>query len=125
MDMATLTLKQRTLALPAAAVALKQYNKYAISSLILAIIFLSYFIIPHVGVLSSVFNFSVFYVLVVPALALVLAVLGIRQIKMNKTHDRGIALSYVALGITTFYFMIALAIPLVLLGLYIIYSFIL
>jgi hypothetical protein len=120
--MATITLKQQTLTLPAIPVALKQYNKYSLLSLSLALIFILYFIIPHGGILQPLLGFSVFYILVVPALALVLSVIAIRQI--YKTQARGITLSYIALSITTLYFMVALAIPLVLLGLYIIYSFI-
>jgi hypothetical protein len=126
--MATLSIKQRalalprTLALPALPDALKQYNKYSILSLALAALFILYFIIPH-SVLYPLLSFNVFYILIVPAAALVLSVIAIRQI--YGTQEKGIVLSYIALGITTLYFMVALAIPLVLIGLYLLYSFVL
>ncbi|MBX4198350.1 hypothetical protein KW782_03390 [Candidatus Parcubacteria bacterium] len=53
-------------------------------------------------------------------MALTLAVISLRQI--SKTQDRGRLASYIALSITTLYFMVALAIPVVLIGLYLLYS---
>ncbi len=121
--MATLTYRTQTLPSIAIAAPFKQYNKFAIVSLLLASLFVLYFLLPHGGVFAPVFNLSVLYILIVPAVAMVTSVLAIRQ--MHQTHERGHMMTYFALGITTLYFMVALAIPLVLVGLYIIYSFIL
>jgi hypothetical protein len=121
--MSTLTLKQKALSFPAVPASLKYYNKYSLLSLSLATLFVLYFIMPHGGVFHSVFSLSIFYILVLPFLTLILSVMAIRQI--YRTNDRGIVLSYIALGITGLYFMVALAVPLVLIGLYIIYSLIL
>ncbi len=118
----TLTLKQRAITLPALPAALKYYNKYSIASLSLATLFVFYFILPHGGVLHPLFSLSVFYILILPMMSLALSVMAIRQI--YRTNDRGIILSYIALGVTTLYFMVALAVPLVLIGLYLLYSFV-
>ncbi|MBA3285365.1 MAG: hypothetical protein H0U27_09965 [Nitrosopumilus sp.] len=102
--------------------ALSHYNKYAVLSMIFAALFISYFIIPHEGLFSAIFRFNVFFIVFVPFIALMFSIVSLRQISHN--HDKGMTLSYVALGISGLYFMVALAIPVVLVGLYLIYTFV-
>lgn len=99
------------------------FNKYALASIVFAILFISYFVLPHHGVLSSVLQYNVVFIVFIPLIALALSVISLRQIPV--THDRGITLSYITLGITGLYFTVALAVPFVLLGLYFIYSYLL
>ncbi|MDQ3014716.1 MAG: hypothetical protein M3Q73_02545 [bacterium] len=124
--MATIThrslVRPQALNYPSVPASLKQYNLYSFLSLALVALFILYFILPHTGVLAPLFDLNVVFILFVPAAALILSVMGIRQFSTN--HNRGVVMSYIALGITTLYFMVALAIPLVLIGLYIIYTFI-
>lgn len=97
------------------------YNKYALLSTICVLLFISYFLIPHHGILSSVLQFDLLFIMFIPFAALILSVIGLRQI--TRTHDRGMIMSYITLGIMGFYFIVALAIPMVLLGLYILYTY--
>ena len=99
------------------------YNKYALASFTFAALFISYFLVPHSGILSPVMNFSVFFVVFAPFIGLLLSVISIKQI--SRTHNKGMVLSYISLGITGVYFMVALAIPVVLIGLYFVYTYIL
>jgi hypothetical protein len=99
------------------------YNKYSLVSVALAVLFVLYFLVPHVGVLSSVLSFSMFFLVILPLIAFALSLVALRQIM--RTHDRGIILSYIALGITSLYFMVALAVPVVIVGCYILYSYVL
>jgi hypothetical protein len=91
-------------------------------SLALVALFVLYFFIPHGGAFRPVFGLSMLYIVILPIVAMVFSIKSLRQIA--HTNDRGRVLSYIALGITTLYFMVALAIPLVLVGLYLIYSFV-
>jgi cytochrome bd-type quinol oxidase subunit 2 len=122
LGMATLVLKQpQTLSLPLQRV--WRFNLNAFLSLVLAAIFILYFSLPHSGVFRGVFQLSVLYLIFIPAIAFVLSVVGLRQI--SRTHDRGIVFGVVALFVTSLYFIVALATPIVLLGLYIVYSYLL
>jgi hypothetical protein len=121
--MTTLTLKQNTFNPQAALAPLKQYNKYSLMSIVLAALFILYFFLPHGGALQPVFGMSVLYVLFVPIAALVTSIIAVRQI--SHSHDKGLIMSYITLSITTLYFMVALAIPVVLIGLYLLYSYVL
>ncbi len=101
---------------------LGHYNKYAVLSMIFAALFVAYFIIPHQGIVNLIFRFEVFFIVFVPFIALIFSIISLRQISHN--HDKGMTLSYIALGISGLYFMVALAIPVVLLGLYLIYTYV-
>jgi hypothetical protein len=120
--MATLVLKQpRVITLPFQKVL--GYNLSAFLSLILASVFVLYFCLPHTGMMSSVFQLSIIYLVFVPLAAFVLSVIGLHQI--SYTHDRGTVFGVIALFVTSLYFIVALATPIVLLGFYIVYTYLL
>jgi EamA domain-containing membrane protein RarD len=100
-----------------------EYNKYSLLSLGFAFLFILYFLIPHSGPLSALFSLSIVYLVLLPALAFLFAVLSLRQIA--RTQEKGSLLSYVALGVASLYFIVALAIPFVLIGYYLVYSYVL
>lgn len=99
-----------------------KYNKAALVSFLLALLFASYFVIPHDSFLYPLYKFSILFVVVLPALTFILSILSVRQIMT--THERGATLSYIALSMTSLYLIAGMAIPFVLIGLYIVYSYI-
>ena len=122
--MATLTLKQarsRAITFPISFVG--RYNKFALMSTISALLFLMYFLIPHIGVMYAFFSMNVFFVFIAPLAALIFSAISLRQI--TKNHDRGIYMSVTTLILTSLYFITALAIPFVLVGCYVLYTYIL
>ncbi|MES2437372.1 MAG: hypothetical protein V4519_05180 [Patescibacteria group bacterium] len=102
--------------------ALQAVNKAALVSISLTVLFLSYFLVPHVGVFSYIFDASLLFVILAPVVALFSAVVSLRQI--HRSGDKGLTISYVALGITSLYFMVALAVPIVLIGTYLLYTYV-
>ncbi len=121
MYMTTIAIKQQ--AIPSYSLPTQNYNKYTFMSLVLVALFILYFFVPHVGVLNSVFNLSIVFVVFIPLAAFVLSLISVRQI--SQTHGKGMVLSYIALGVTSLYFMVALAVPVVIVGFYILYSYVL
>ena len=109
-------------------VSLVGYNTTAIFSIVFAGLFMMYFLVPHVGILKQFFNLSFFYVLVAPLAAFILAVISMRQIlrsDVSHSSDGGLIMSVSALVVTSLYFIVALAIPLVLLCCYVVYTYLL
>ncbi len=100
---------------------IKAFNRYSLVGAGLLGIFLMYFFIPHVGVFDVIFSPSIFYLIIIPSISLVFALVALRQMKYGL--QKGKTLSYVTLGITTLYFMVVLAIPFVLFLMYIMYTF--
>jgi EamA domain-containing membrane protein RarD len=100
------------------------YNKYAYASLALALLFVFYIFLPHPAPLKSLFSFTVFFILIVPISAFILSIMSIRHAARTKEAEKGTTLGYVALGVTSLYFMTALAIPVVLVGLYVLYAYV-
>ncbi len=105
----------------AIAVESERMSKASIASMALVMCFVLYFLVPHVGMAATIFRFNMMYIVVVPFVTFLLSTYAVYHARLH--HERGIALGYLALSITTVYFIVALAIPLVLIGLYIIYSF--
>ena len=99
----------------------RSYNKYALLSVLMATLFVSYFFLQPIDALAPIFNYSIVFIVFVPIAAFVLSVISLKQIA--HTHDKGATLGYAALGITSLYFMVSLAIPLVLLGMYLMYTY--
>jgi hypothetical protein len=98
-------------------------NKYIAASTIFIALFLAYLVVPHVGTIRSVFHLSVFYVIVCPIAAFIFAILGVHQI--YKTGERGLLAAYITLAISTLYLVVGMAIPVVLVGFYILYAYVL
>jgi hypothetical protein len=91
----------------------------SVSSFVLSLIFLSYFWLPRVGILKSVYRYHFLYILFIPLTAALLIGLSLRK-RYNEHKDIGI-LSYVSAGVLAFYFLAVMAIPMVLLVLYFMY----
>ena len=102
--------------------AARPFNLSSVSSILLAFLFLSYFIVPHDGILFPVLRLNLLFLLVVPLCALACSIIALIQI--SKTNERGVVISYVALGISSLYFVTALAVPVVIAGLYFLYAYV-
>jgi len=102
---------------------IRSFNIYAITSALLSFLFILYFFIPRSGMLRYALSFSVLYIIFVPLFSFILSIFSLRQIA--RTRERGAVLSYCALAITSLYLMVALAIPVVLFCLYMIYTYVL
>jgi hypothetical protein len=64
------------------------------------------------------------FVVVAPALALYFSVVSLRRYVKHHHEVRGMFLAYVSFVVSSLYFITALAMPLVLLGLYVMYVYI-
>lgn len=102
---------------------IKGFNKTAVLSVLLSVLFVSYFLVPHTGSIGSLYQFSILFVVIMPIVALASSLIAVHQI--SRTGDRGLMLSYVSLAITSLYFIVALAIPFVLIGSYLVYMYVL
>jgi hypothetical protein len=121
--MTTVALPQKKIASLFPSIKSFNLNRGAIISFALTLIFLSFFVLPHTGILHIAFRFSVFFMLILPCLTFILSLLSIHH--MLATGERGMALGYVALSVTALYLIVALAIPFVLMALYLVYTYIL
>lgn len=105
------------------------YSSHAILSTVL----ISFFLLAIAGYERYFFSIlpfprpftTGFLILVAPALALIFSVISLRQGIKLRMQMRGMVLAYISFFISTFYFVIILALPLVLLCLYIMYVYIL
>ncbi len=127
--MSTATLQQPTLVQDVKLISpvnthVSHYNKAAYISLALVLLFVLYVFLPHPTFLRPILNFSVFYILIVPLAAFILSIFAIKHAARSEEAEKGTAFGYVALSVTTLYFMTALAIPVVLIGCYLLYSYI-
>ncbi len=94
----------------------------ALLSLAFMSMFIVYVFLPHPPALRSLMNLSVLFVVVLPLVSFVLSIISIRQGLYN--HEKGIYLAYSAFALASLYFMTALAVPLVLLIYYVVYTYI-
>jgi hypothetical protein len=103
------------------------YNKAAVASLTLVGIFLLYLFMPYTSALNRLFhfNYSLLFIVLVPLVAFALAIFSIKHASRIQRKEKGTSLGYIALGVTTLYFMTALAIPVVLIGCYLLYTYVL
>lgn len=101
------------------------YNKLSVLSFVLSLSFVTYFLALAANILlfHSFLRFSLLFIVLAPICAAALALMSLRQI--NQTHENGSVLSYIALSISALYFTVALSIGFVLIGLYLLYVFIL
>jgi len=72
------------------------------ASFSLTLLFISYFVLPHIGILHTFYRLNVVFILIVPLMALGLSILSLTQ--MNHMDDRSLIYPLVTLGITFFYF---------------------
>jgi hypothetical protein len=119
--MNTLTLNPTRTRIPEKISFLTNVNKSALVSIALTVLFLSYFLIPHEGMFSLLYQLNIVFIIVIPAAAFLLSLMSLRQIA--HTQQKGSILSYGALAVTSLYLIVALAIPFVLFGLYIVYAY--
>ncbi len=95
-------------------------DAYATSAIILTAIFGIFVVFSFVTSVVA-FKFVALFLFLVPAAAFVCAVISIKK----HAIERSVVLSYISLVITTLYFSMILALPILVLGLYIIYSYVL
>lgn len=93
-------------------------NNAALLSVFFASTFILYFFLPHIRSMGI----NMIFVVVVPLVAFVMSVVALRQIAHS--HERGSVMSLAALSLVSLYFLTALAIPFVLVCIYIIYTYI-
>jgi hypothetical protein len=67
---------------------------------------------------------SMLFVVITPALALLFSIISLRRYVKFHTEVRGMFLAYISFFISSLYFVTALAMPIVLLGLYLMYVYI-
>ncbi len=104
---------------------LPHYNKLSVVSFILSLSFIIYFLVLASNVLffHTFLQFSLVFIVCIPLLAGALAAVSLRQ--MRESNEHGATLSYIALSITALYITATLSIGFVLIGLYVLYTFIL
>src|SRR4051812_17506107 len=105
------------------------FSGMAIMSSVCTLLFLAFIVMYQ----TSTFNampvqtkalWSGLFIIITPAIALVLSVISLRRYVKSHTQVRGMVLAYVAFVINALYFLTALAMPLVLLGFYIVYVYV-
>jgi hypothetical protein len=104
-----------------------RYNLSSLASIALASLFIMYVILfavlPHTEFFRALIQLSVVFIIIVPIAAFILSLISLRQI--NEHGGGGATLSYVALSITLFYFVVGLSFGIIFLGLILLYTFIL
>ena len=95
-------------------------DAYATSAIILTVIF-GLFVVFSFAASIIAFKFIALFLFLVPAAAFICSVISIKK----HAVERSAVLSYISLAITTLYFSMILALPILLLGLYLIYSYVL
>jgi hypothetical protein len=121
--MATIAIKRPAIA-SSVAVPVYKVNLFAILAGASVVLFVAYFIIPHsISFFGPLFHWSIIFVVFMPLLAFASSVIAVRQI--SRTGEYGKTMSYVALSLTSLYFITGLAIPFVLVGCYILYAYVL
>jgi hypothetical protein len=101
------------------------YSVGSILSFSFALLFIAYLIVPRIGILNSVHHLgvSLVFVILMPIASFILALYSLRHHQVFQ--NRELIMSYSALAITSLYFITILAIPVVLIGYYFLYSYIL
>lgn len=122
--MTTVALKQNSIiSSSVSAFPLQKTNPFAIIAAVSTLLFIAYFIVPHAGPLAQLFRLSILYVVVLPLISFAAAAIALRQLQI--TGERGVIVSYLSLALTSLYLIVGMAIPVVLLGLYLLYTYVL
>jgi hypothetical protein len=114
---------------PALAVEAVPYSTLALASIGCVALFISFILFYQTGFFNSLsFAATAFwsslFIVIAPALALVFSVIALRRYIKLHEQVRGMFLAYISFAVSATYFVTALAMPLVFLGLYFIYVYI-
>lgn len=105
------------------------YSTYAVWSILCVGLFLGFLGLYQTSILERlpdgiVMVGSMLFVIVAPALAFIFSVISLRRYVQFRSKVKGMFLAYISFFISALYFITAVAMPVVLLGLYIVYVYI-
>jgi hypothetical protein len=105
------------------------YSFHALLSIFCIIIFASFLMMYQMAAFDALSSTSramltMLSVVVAPALGLYFSVISLRRYVKQHHEVRGMFLAYISFFVSSLYFVTALAMPLVLLGMYVIYVYI-
>ncbi len=105
------------------------FSAHAIASVFCTALFISFVGIYQTATFEALTStskamLSMLFVVVAPALALYFSVTSLRRYVKQHNEVRGMFLAYISFVVSSLYFVTALAMPLVLLGLYVVYIYI-
>jgi hypothetical protein len=101
------------------------HNYAGLLSFALSLVFILYLFFPSRSLFGPLAHFSLLFIMIIPVAAFCVALFSLRDTGKFGIVEKESLFGYASLGITSLYFITALAIPVVLIGFYILYAYIL